>query len=110
MKPVTILITILILMIMAATTHAQPPYFNELVSEVTQRRPGLRLVHQCKTCHSLRGNPQALNPFGKDYFKLVHSAEGSSADEQWDALMNEDSNKNGRSNLEEFEAGDNPGR
>jgi hypothetical protein len=89
---------------------ARPQYLNVLIGKT----PGQAQTKSCQTCHGGL-NPKALNPFGQDYFKifvLAHAEPGSPAlsDEQkWNALLSLDSNKNGKTNREEFELGLQPG-
>ena len=89
---------------------AKPVYFNELQGQIKKISPSTQAAMKCAVCHGTT-NGAKINSFGSDYVKAFKSGGNTelSKDQKWQLLLDQDSNKNGVSNLNDIVNGVNPG-
>ncbi len=87
---------------------SKPVFFNNLQSNF----PTHNLINRCNTCHAHSGVPK-LNTFGMAYDSVFirpnAAVQGMDPKQKFDFLMGLDSNKNGKTNLEDILADIIPG-
>ncbi len=97
-RPILALFFCTILIVLITTAAAGRPFRLDKVPDQGKN-------FKCKTCHTSGFGGKSFNPFGLDYQKIGLTAGDSYTDE----LADRDSDNDGFTNRQEFDAGTNPG-
>lgn len=91
------------LLINASVCFALPQYLDAVTKQYPKSASPKKF--KCAICH--RGDPDnaALGPYGLDFSNNVLTSSGYN----FKSIENKDSDGDGKTNLEEFDAGTNPG-